>query len=92
MQIVIRLFLYSVNLVALAATACAQEPVASPNEKHRLAVVGREICFLTYYGEDLHIIDLIDKKSGKNCNGLTRRIRAGLITRFARDLRQTSLR
>jgi len=73
MQIVIRLLLCFVSLVAFATTICAQQPDASPS-----ASAGNEgdtnidwpspdgkFAFLTSYGEDLHTIDVIDKKSRK---------------------------
>ena len=65
MQIVIRLLLCLVSLAAFAATACAQEPVASPNENIDWPSPDGKFAFLTSYGEDLHVIDLIDKKAGK---------------------------
>ena len=68
----IRLLLCLASLAAFAATACAQGPITSPSA----SVVDTEIdsewpspdgkfAFLTSYGEDLHTIDLIDRKSGK---------------------------
>jgi hypothetical protein len=70
MQIVVRLLLCLVGLAAFAATVCArQEPIVAPS-----ASAGDNIdwpspdgkfAFLTDYGEDLHTIDLIDKKSAK---------------------------
>src|SRR5262249_9551589 len=64
-QIVIRLLLCFVNLAAFAATVCAQAPVASPNENIDWPSPDGKFAFLTSYGEDLHVIDLIDKKAGK---------------------------
>jgi hypothetical protein len=64
MQIVIRLFLCLVSLAAFAATVCAQES-ASPNENIDWPSPDGKFAILTSYGEDLHTIDLIDKKSGK---------------------------
>ena len=64
-QIVIRLLLCFVNLAAFAATVCAQGPVASPNENIDWPSPDGKFAFLTSYGEDLHVIDLIDKKAGK---------------------------
>ena len=75
MQIVIRLLLCFVSLTAFAATVCAQEPIALPSasagaegdtsEKNDWPSPDGKFAFLTSYGEDLHTIDLIDKKSGK---------------------------
>jgi hypothetical protein len=65
MQIVIRLLLCLVGLAAFAATACAQAPVVRPNENIDWPSPDGKFAFLTSYGEDLHSIDLIDKKSEK---------------------------
>jgi hypothetical protein len=65
MQIVIRLLLCFVSLAAFTATVCAQERIASPNENVHWPSPDGKFAFLTFYGEDLHTIDLIDKKSGK---------------------------
>jgi len=69
MQIVVRLLLRRLLLcfvsVALAATVCAQEKVAPPNENVDWPSPDGKFAFLTSYGEDLHTIDLIDKKSEK---------------------------
>lgn len=65
MQIVIRLLLCLVGLVAFAATACAQTPVVAPTENIDWPSPDGKFAFLTSYGEDLHSIDLIDKESGK---------------------------
>jgi len=75
MQIVIRFLLCFVSLTAFAATVCAQEPIALPSasagaegdtsEKNDWPSPDGKFAFLTSYGEDLHTIDLIDKKSGK---------------------------
>jgi len=65
MQIGTRLLLCLVSLTAFAATVCAQEPVASSNENIDWPSPDGKFAFLTSYGEDLHAIDLIDKKSGK---------------------------
>ena len=72
MRIFIRLLLCFVGLAAFAATVCAQEPVASPsrsaggtNENIDWPSPDGKFSFLTSYGEDLHTIDLIDKKSGR---------------------------
>jgi hypothetical protein len=72
MQTVIRLLLCLVGLVAYAATACAQEPTASPRAAARdtkgnidWPSPDGKFAFLAAYGEDLHAIDLIDRKSGK---------------------------
>jgi hypothetical protein len=72
MQIVIRLLLCLVSLAAFAATVCAQEPIASPSasagdtkENIDWPSPDGKFAFLTAYGEDLHTIDLIDKKSEK---------------------------
>ena len=71
-QIVIRLLLCLASLAAFAATVCAQEPIASPsaspgdtNENIDWPSPDGKFAFLTAYGEDLHTIDLIDKKSEK---------------------------
>ena len=61
----VRLLLCLVSLAGFAATACAQEPVATPNENIDWPSPDGKFAFLTSYGEDLHTIDLIDKKSGK---------------------------
>jgi len=53
------------SLTAFAATACAQEPPAAPNENIDWPSPDGKFAFLTSYGDDLHTIDLIDKKSGK---------------------------
>jgi hypothetical protein len=70
MQMVSRLLLCLVSLVASAATVRAQEPVASPSASARNASENIDwpspdgkFAFLTAYGEDLHTLDLIDKKS-----------------------------
>jgi hypothetical protein len=70
MQMVSRLLLCLVSLVASAATVCAQEPVASPGASVRNTSENIDwpspdgkFAFLTAYGEDLHTLDLIDKKS-----------------------------
>lgn len=72
MQIVIRLLLCLASLAAFAAMVCAQEPIASPsasagdtNENIDWPSPDGKFAFLTAYGEDLHTIDLIDKKSEK---------------------------
>jgi hypothetical protein len=72
MQKVIRLLLCLVSLVASAAAVCAQEPIASPSvfagdtkENIDWPSPDGKFAFLTAYGEDLHTIDLIDKKSEK---------------------------
>jgi hypothetical protein len=72
MRIVIRLLLCFVSVAAFAATVCAQKPVASPgasaggtNENINWPSPDGTFAFLTSYGEDLHTIDLIDKKSGR---------------------------
>jgi len=65
MQIVIRLLLCLVGLAAFAATACAQAPVVRPNENIDWPSPDGKFALLTSYGEDLHSIDLIDKKSEK---------------------------
>jgi hypothetical protein len=65
MQIGIRLLLCLVSLGAFAATACAEEPAASPGENIDWPSPDEKFAFLTSYGEELHSIDLIDKKSGK---------------------------
>ena len=72
MQTVIRLLLCLVSLAAFAATVCAQEPIASPSasegdtkENIDWPSPDGKFAFLTAYGEDLHTIDLIDKKSGR---------------------------
>ena len=62
---VIRLLLCLGSLTAFAATACAQEPPAAPNENIDWPSPDGKFAFLTSYGDDLHTIDLIDKKSGK---------------------------
>jgi hypothetical protein len=61
-----------VGLVAYAATVCAQEPMASPRAAARdtkgnidWPSPDGKFAFLAAYGEDLHAIDLIDRKSGK---------------------------
>jgi hypothetical protein len=67
-----RMLLILLGLVASSVTVCAQEPIASPS-----ASAGDtkgsidwpspdgKFAFLTAHGEDLHTIDLIDKKSQK---------------------------
>jgi hypothetical protein len=65
MQIVTRLLLCFVSLTAFAATVCAQEPIALSNENIDWPSPDGKFAFLASYGEDLHTIDLIDKKSGK---------------------------
>jgi hypothetical protein len=72
MQIVIRLLLSLVSLATFAATVCAQEPIASPsasagdtNENIDWPSPDGKFAFLAAYGEDLHTIDLIDRKSEK---------------------------
>jgi hypothetical protein len=76
MRIVIRLFLCLVSVAAFAAPVGAQQPVASPpgasagvagdpdGKIEWPSPDGRFAC-LTSYREDLHSIDLIDRKSGK---------------------------
>jgi hypothetical protein len=72
MQMVVRLLLCLASLAAFAATACAQGPIASPSASVVDTARDSEwpspdgkFAFLTSYGEDLHTIDLIDRKSGK---------------------------
>jgi hypothetical protein len=72
MQIVIRLLLCLISLAAVAATVCAQEPIASPSgsagaskENIDWPSPDGKFAFLTAYGEDLRTFDLIDKKSEK---------------------------
>ncbi len=65
MQIVIRLLLCFVSLAAFAATVCAQERIALPNENIDWQSPDGKFVFLTSYGEDRRTIELIDKKSGK---------------------------
>jgi hypothetical protein len=60
---VIRLLFFLISL-AFAATACAQAPVPS-NENVGWPSPDGKFAFLTSYGEELHTIDLINKKSGK---------------------------
>ncbi len=64
-QIVIRLLLGVVGLAAFAATACAQEQIASPKENIDWPSPDGKFAFLASYGEDLRTIELIDKKSGE---------------------------
>jgi hypothetical protein len=64
MRIVIRLLLCLVGLVSFAAAACAQAPAVSPNSNIDWPSPDGKFAFITSYGEDLHTIDLIDKKSG----------------------------
>jgi hypothetical protein len=90
-QIVIRLLLCFVSLTAFAATVCAQERIASPNENIDWPSPDGRFAFLTSYGEDRRTIELIDKKSGKNC-GSARKIRAKLTgIRSGRPIRIGSL-
>ena len=71
-RIVIRLLFCLVSSIALAATACAQQP-ASPGASTGVAGDGKidfpspdgKFAFRTIYGEDLHSIDLIDRTSGR---------------------------
>jgi hypothetical protein len=75
MRIVIRLLLCFVSLSAFATTVCAEVSVASPsasageksdtNKNIDWPSPDEKFAFLTSYGEDLHTIDLIDKKSGR---------------------------
>jgi hypothetical protein len=65
MQIAIRLLLCFVSSAAFAATVCAQERIASPNENIDWPSPDGKFAFLTSYGEDQRTIALIDKKSGK---------------------------
>jgi hypothetical protein len=70
MQTVIRLLFCLVALVASAAPVCAQAPIAPPNAsagdtKGNIDWPSPDgkFAFRTAYGEDLHSIDLIDRKS-----------------------------
>ena len=73
MPIVIRFLLCVVSLAMFAAPVCAQQkPIASPiasagdpKENIDWPSPDGKFAFLTAYGEDLHTIDLIDKKSEK---------------------------
>jgi hypothetical protein len=75
MQIAIRLLLCSASLAVFPAMVCAQEPAASPrssageagdtNENIDWPSPDGKFAFRTSYDEDLHTIDLIDRKSGK---------------------------
>jgi len=72
-QGVIRVLLCLVGWAAFAATACAQQPVASPGAAAGVAGDGKvdwpspdgTFAFRTIYAEDMHSIDLIDRTSGK---------------------------
>jgi hypothetical protein len=74
-QIAIRLLLCSASLAVFPAMVCAQEPAASPlssageagdtNENIDWPSPDGKFAFRTSYEEDLHTIDLIDRKSGK---------------------------
>jgi hypothetical protein len=63
--VVIRLLLCLVGLAAFAAAVRAQQPAARPSENFNWPSPDGKFAFLTSYGDDLHTIDLIDKKSGK---------------------------
>ena len=72
MQIETRHLLRLVSLAAFSVTVCAAGPVASPrasaadtNENSEWPSPDGKFAFLTSYGQDLHTIDLIDKKSEK---------------------------
>jgi len=71
--ILIRLLLCFVSLAAFTATVCAGEPGASAGDTNEKIVWpspdGKFAC-LTIYGEDLHTIDLIDRKSGRKLQGI----------------------
>jgi hypothetical protein len=71
MQIIIRLLLRRLLLLlcfvspaAFAAAVCAQEKMAPPNENVNWPSPDAKFAFLTSYRDDLHTIDLIDRKSG----------------------------
>jgi hypothetical protein len=65
MALAIRVFLCFLSLGAFTATVYAQQPVESPNENIDWPSPDGTFAFITSYGEDLHSIDLIDKKSGR---------------------------
>ena len=72
MQRVIRHLLRLVSLTAFSMTVCALGPVVSPsasagdtNASGEWPSPDGKFAFLTSYGQDLHTIDLIDKKSEK---------------------------
>jgi hypothetical protein len=65
MRIVIRHLLCFVSMAAFAATVCAQEPVAAPNEDLDWPSPDGKFVFLTSTGNDGRTIELIDKASGK---------------------------
>jgi hypothetical protein len=71
-RIVIQLLLGLAGPAAFAATAGAQQPVASPgtstgetNGKIDFPSPDGKFAFLMTYGDDLHTIDLIDRTSGR---------------------------
>ncbi len=65
MTIAIRVLLCFLSLAAFTAAVYAQQPAASLSENIDWPSPDGKFAFRTSYGEDLHTIDLIDKKSGK---------------------------
>jgi hypothetical protein len=73
MRKTVRLLFCVAGLAGIAAFAYAEEPVASPsasageegNAEVQWPSPDGKFAFVTSYGEDLHTIDLVDKKSGK---------------------------
>src|SRR5215469_1750228 len=64
MQMFMRLSICMAGLIAFAAAAAAQAPVASPTAHIDWPSPDGKFAFVTIYGEDLHSIDLIEKQSG----------------------------
>jgi hypothetical protein len=63
--IIIRLLLGLASLAGFAAAVHAQQPVARPGENIDWPSPDGKFAFLTFYSDDPHTIDLIDKTSGK---------------------------
>ncbi len=80
MTIAIRVLLCFLSLAAFTAAVYAQQPAGSLGGNIDWPSPDGKFAFLKSYGEDLHTIDLIDKKSGKKLNAGSGRVDEGWLT------------